>query len=138
MTSRGGRTAIRPGACLGAFLLAVAVPAWAADRSVTLKAPPDVMPGIAAMPQIDAPVDEAERRINAALKRLDGSVRKAAKHCTVEAGKAGDWGRSVEAPMRGPGFVSFVVHDGVFCGGAHPNSSTMSIVYNLKTGAPVD
>ncbi|MCJ2063863.1 DUF4163 domain-containing protein [Methylobacterium sp. J-088] len=134
--SRGGRAAIRHGAC--AVLLAMAAPAWAADRTVTLKAQPEAKADIAVMPQIDAPVDEAERRINTALKRLDGNVRKAAKQCTVGDGKPGDWGRSVETSMRGPSFVSFVIHDDSFCGGAHPNSSTMSIVYDLTTGAPVD
>ena len=40
--------------------------------------------------------------------------------------------------MRGPAFLSFVIADNSFCGGAHPNSGTMAIVYDLRTGAPVD
>jgi hypothetical protein len=41
-------------------------------------------------------------------------------------------------PMRGPGYISFVITDNLYCGGAHPDASTMSIVYDLRTGAPVD
>ena len=40
--------------------------------------------------------------------------------------------------MRGPGFISYVITDNVDCGGVHPSAATMSIVYDLHTGAPVD
>lgn len=40
--------------------------------------------------------------------------------------------------MQGPGYVSFVINDDAFCGGAHPSTATMSIVYDLRTGTPVD
>ena len=122
----------------GALLLTLAGPAMAADRVVTLKAQPDLKPGLAAMPQIDTPADEAEQRINAALRRLDGSVRKAASACRVEGGPQSSWTRSVATSMHGPRFLSFVMVDDAFCGGAHPNVGTMSIVYDLTTGAPVD
>jgi hypothetical protein len=86
------------------------------------------------MPQIADPVDDAERRINAALKRLDGTVLKASAGC-----KGGDWQRSIDVPMRGPGFLSLVVTDAFYCKGtAHPDSGTMSIVYDLTSGRPVD
>jgi hypothetical protein len=89
---------------------------------------------IAAMPQIADPADDAERRINAAVKRLDVSVGKAARAC-----KGGDWERSIDVPMRGPGFLSFAVTDSWMCeGAAHPDSATFSIVYDLVTGRPVD
>ena len=108
--------------------------ALAADRAVSLVTPPPVHKDIAAMPQIVSPVDDAERRINAALKRLDASVSKAAKDCTGDG-----WERSVQAPMAGPGFLSLTVTDSVFCeGNAHPDSGTFSIVYDLASGKPVD
>jgi hypothetical protein len=108
--------------------------AFAADRAVTLTVPPPAQKDIAAMPQIADPTDDAERRINAALKQLDRKVLGAAKDC-----QGGDWQRTVEAPMRGPGFLSLTVTDAVFCAGnAHPSSSTFSIVYDLATGRPVD
>jgi hypothetical protein len=106
----------------------------AADRAVHLMVPPPVLKDIAAMPLIADPADDAERRINAALKRLDLNVLRASSDC-----KGGDWTRSVDAPMRGPGFLSLTVTDSVFCeGNAHPDSGTFSIVYDLATGKPVD
>jgi hypothetical protein len=132
------RRASRRIGCLGAVLLGLAAPAQAGDGPVVLKAPSDASPGIAAMPQIAAPADEAERRINAALKRLDARALKAEQACKDQGGKNSSWERTVQAPMRGPRFLSFVIFDSGFCGGAHPNSGTMSIVYDLTTGAPVD
>jgi hypothetical protein len=110
----------------------------AADRHVHLRVPPPVRANIASMPQIIDPADAAENRINAALNRLDATVRKAADDCKDMSGKPGDWERSIDVPMRGPGYISFVITDNVYCGGAHPNISTMSIVYDLQTGNPVD
>jgi hypothetical protein len=108
--------------------------ALAADRAVHLVVPPPVHKDIAAMPQIADPADDAERRINAALKRLDLNVLKAFRDC-----KGGGWERSVDVPMRGPGFLSLTITDSVYCdGNAHPDSGTFSIVYDLATGKPVD
>jgi hypothetical protein len=123
---------------LAALLTALAVPTQAADRAVRLQVPPEIGRGIAAMPQILDPADEAERRINTGLRRLDGSVRKAAAACKTEGGANSSWERSVDAPMRGPRFLSFAIVDNAFCGGAHPNVSTKAIVYDLSTGVPVD
>ena len=130
------RAALHYGLCAGALVLAG--PALGADRPVTLTKPADLKPGLAAMPQIDAPADEPERQINAALRRLNGSVRKAAAECKAEGGVHSSWERYIEVPMRGPRFLSLAIVDNAFCGGAHPNVGTMSIVYDLTTGAPVD
>jgi hypothetical protein len=108
--------------------------ALAADRAVHLVVPPPVRKDIASLPEIADPADDAERRINAALKRLDRNVLKASRTC-----KGGGWARSVEVPMSGPGFLSLTITDSVYCeGNAHPDSGTMSIVYDLTTGKPVD
>ncbi len=120
-----------------AAILLVAAAAQAADRAVHLSVPPPVRRGIAAMPQITDPADAAERKINAAVRRFDTSVRKAAGECRSD-GKPGDWGRTVDATMRGPGFLSFVINDNYDCGGAYPNTGSISIVYDLQTGNPVD
>ena len=122
----------------GTLLVSALACAQAADRMVRLQTPPEVVKGLAAMPSIAEPGDEAERKINAALSRLDASARKAAAECKTDAGKDSSWERSVQVPMRGPRFISYEVVDDTFCGGAHPNTSTMSIVYDLTTGAPVD
>ena len=90
--------------------------ALAADRAVHLVVPPPLHKDLAAMPQITDPADDAERRINAALKRLDRSVLKASRDC-----KGDDWSRSVDVPMSGPGFLSLTITDSVYCeGNAHP------------------
>jgi hypothetical protein len=116
-----------------ACLLAAPISA-AAERAVTLATPGPVRGNIAAMPQIADPSDEAERRINAALQRLDINVLKAADDC-----KGGDWTRVVDAPMRGPGFLSLVITDSYSCDdAAHPDASTASIVYDLASGKPVN
>jgi hypothetical protein len=110
----------------------------AADRRVHFQVPPPLRQGLASMPLIADPADAAENRINTALRRLDAAVRKAAGNCKGNDGNAGDWERSVDVPMRGPGYLSFVITDSAFCGGAHPDVATMSIVYDLRTGSPVD
>jgi hypothetical protein len=126
----------------GCFAAALAHGADAADRVVTMITPSPVAKGVAAMPRIAGPVDAAERRINVAVRQLDGSVAKAAAECRRDAeGPAApdaDWSRQVEVTMAGPRYLSYVITDDAFCGGAHPATGTMSIVYDLGTGRPVD
>ena len=123
---------------LAAIGLVLGFAAKAADRTVRLQNPPPVRKEAAAMPLIADPSDDAERRINAALKRLDATLRKAIAGCKGSDGAPGDWERKVEPTMRGPGYLSFVIKDMSFCGGPYPPSGTMSIVYDLRTGYPVD
>ena len=130
-------TAFRIGALAAAFLGMLGC-AHGASRVVTLQSPAPVAKAIAAMPLIVSPIDDAERRINEAVSRFDSNVRKAAAQCRKDGRGNYDWSRSVDATMRGPGFLSFVITDNAFCGGAHPNSSTQAIVYDLSTGKPVD
>jgi len=116
--------------------------ARSASPDLVLIRPPRIAKDIAAMPQIAHPADDAQRRINAALKRLDTAVAVAAPDCRKDAqgpdAAAAYWARKVDAPMAGPGYLSIVITDDAFCGGAHPNTATMSIVYDLRTGRPVD
>jgi hypothetical protein len=114
------------------------LPATAAGSTLQLQSPPPVAKEAVAMPLIANPSDDAERRINAALKRLDANLRKAIRDCKGHDGAPGDWVRKVEPTMRGPGYLSYVIRDMSFCGGAYPPSGTMAIVYDLETGAPVD
>ena len=123
---------------LSALMLAGTAGAEAADRPVRLTVPPDLGKDLSAMPPIAGPVDAAETAINAALRRLDGKVVKAAAECRSDGGKNAWWERHVDAAMRGPRFLSYAVTDNVFCGGAHPSVGTWSIVYDLTSGAPVD
>lgn len=123
---------------LAAILVLASLSAQAAGRPVRLQVLPEVAKGVAAMPRILEPADEAERRINTALQRLDAKVGKAATECRNEGGSSSWWERNIDATMRGPRYLSFEIVDSVFCGGAHPNASTMAIVYDLTTGDPVD
>lgn len=129
---------MRHAAKLAALMLAASAPAGAADRPVRLTVPPDLAKDLSAMPPIAGPVDQAEIAINAALRRLDAKAVKAAAECRSDGGKNAGWERHVDAALRGPRFLSYAVTDNVFCGGAHPNVSTWSIVYDLTSGAPVD
>ena len=120
-------------ACTLAAALLIGVPARAADRVVQMTHPAPLRPDFAAIPEIADPVDAAEQAINAAVRRLD-KVGIAAV-CT---GKRNSWERSVETTMHGPRFLSFVVHDDIYCGGAHPDEAAYAIVYDLSSGRPVD
>jgi hypothetical protein len=118
--------------------LPVGFPARAADRPVKLLVPPPIADAAAAMPLIVDPMDDAERSINVAVRRFDASLRKYTAECKLGDGTPGSVSREVAAPMRGPGYLSFVIRDTVFCGGPYPSAGTMSIVYDLRTGKPVD
>jgi hypothetical protein len=119
----------------------ISAAAQAADRPVKLVVPPPVAKDAAAMPLIADPQDAAENKINAALARLDGNLKRGMADCASSAKESKarwSWQRSVDATMRGPGFLSFAITDLSDCGGAHPNVGVMSIVYDLTTGSPVD
>jgi hypothetical protein len=105
---------------------------------VRVQSPPDVAKDLGAMPRVVPARDEAERKINSAVARLDSSARKAAAACRKEGRGRSWWERSISVSMRGPRFISYDITDNVFCGGAHPSVGTMAIVYDLTTGAPVD
>lgn len=123
---------------IAAALTLAAAPAWAADGRVTLSVPPPVSPGIAAMPLLAHPANAAERRVNGALRQLDGAVRKAWAGCRDPSVHDPYWKRTVDVPMRGPRFLSVVVTEDLDCGAAHPYADTWAVVYDLRTGRPVD
>jgi hypothetical protein len=111
----------------------------AAERIVNLQKPPALGKDQDAYPRIASPADDAERKINAAVARLDARLAKSARECRNDAGpNGGDWSRTIKATMRGPRYLSYEVTDNFYCGGAHPNVGDTAIVYDLKTGAPVD
>ncbi len=131
-------TSVRRIVVFATAAISFALPARASNRTVQLMNPPPVAEDAAAMPLIASPSDEAERRINAALKRLDANLTKAIRACKGQDGAPGGWERKVEPTMRGPRYLSYVIRDMSFCGGPYPPAGTMSIVYDLQTGTPVD
>jgi len=111
--------------------------AVADDAVVSFAKAPAVRKGVAAYPRLVG-ADPIIARINAALAKGDGRVRKGAKECFDDGKGQADWSRTVDVTMKGPRFVSYVSHDEYFCGGAYPDVSTMALVYDLSTGIPVD
>ena len=88
----------------------------------------------ARLPRLSSPATPATARINAAFDKLDARWSGFMRDCP----KDGETARSVQVTMNGPQFFSVVVNEEESCGGAHPDSSTLALVYDVSTGKPVD
>lgn len=123
------------------LLVASVGQAYAGNDSgaIRLSKPKSVMRDVAAFPRIAAGAEPATiARINKALTQADGRVRKAARDCRQADRKHAHWTRKVSVPMQGPRYVSLIATDDYFCGGAHPNSSTVALVFDLDNGTLAD
>ncbi len=109
--------------------------AQAANADISLTSPAPLAKDVAAFPKLAAH-DATADKINAALLKLDDRVRKARADCVTS--KDAEWSRSIEVTMRGPRYLSYLVSDSLFCGGAHPDAASFALVYDLTTGNPVD
>lgn len=126
--------------CL-AFLAASVSQARAGNDSgaVQIRKLPPVISNVAAFPRLVAGAEPAiVERINKVLAPGDSRVRSAAKECLRAGRKRSDWSRKVFVTMQGPRYVSLIASDDYFCGGAHPDTSTMALVFDLNTGGLVD
>lgn len=108
--------------------------------------------GVDAWPLITSPINPATRRVNSALMLLNQKLASSLNQCDSDylrwlnlvGGSAdqqsgsGDWLRIVEITMTGPRYVSLVATQEVFCGGAHPDSNRISMVFDLASGNPVN
>jgi hypothetical protein len=136
--------------CLLAFLM----PSNAAlDGGLKVEPVKQLRKGVDAWPLIVNPGNAAEQRVNATLTRLNLRLTQALHNCDAGAlesikqtGDAAgprdkvseDWSRKVVVTMQGPRFLSLVATDEyVNCGGAHPDSDTMAMVFDMTTGTPV-
>jgi hypothetical protein len=122
-------------------LLAFSAAAEAADGPVQLKPSATIAKGVAAFPRIvTTPDDKAAQRINQALDKRDVQAKNEIKDCRSNVSKASDadYERTVTVTMRGPRYLSFLANDSADCGGAHPDTSDMALVYDLGTGSPVN
>lgn len=90
-----------------------------------------------ALPRVAADTPEA-REINAYLDRIDVGDRAERADCLAAGGDNVEWGRSVEAPMTGPRFVSVLLTTGYYCGGAHPSWGQKSLTFDLESGRLAD
>ncbi|HUO91953.1 MAG TPA: hypothetical protein VMU22_03485 [Rhizomicrobium sp.] len=117
--------------CLAALAVSSAV---FAGSPVQLQAGPPFAKANARLPRIVSPATPATARINAAFDKLDARWAEFMRGCP----KGGETGRIVAVTMTGPQYFSVVVSDSEDCGGAHPDASTLALVYDLSTGKPVD
>jgi hypothetical protein len=96
----------------------------------------------AAEQNVNATLNQLNERMANTLKDCDGSYRDWAKQVdqplTGKNAVEGDWERKITVTMTGPRFVGMVAIDSVFCGGAHPDSDTLAIVFDLTTGGPMN
>jgi hypothetical protein len=104
-------------------------------------------------PMIAEAKTPAELRVNATLTRLNARLGRSVRECDAgyraalkdmgalakdQAPVEQDWTRTLEVTMRGPRYLSMVVTDSADCGGAHPNSGQMALVFDMTTGTPVN
>lgn len=111
--------------------------------------------GVDAWPLLVNPSNPSEQKVNSTLTSLNLRLTKALSDCdagTLEnmkssgrprkdwaAAAADDWSRNVLVTMQGPRFLSLLATDEyVSCGGAHPGSDTMAMVFDMTTGTPVN
>ncbi len=139
---------------LFAFLMPGSLALAQAQDSVSLEPMKQLRRGVDAWPLIDHASTPAEQHVNALLNRLNKSMAGSLKDCDANyrdsakqldqplTGKSAvghDWERTIMVTMTGPRFLSIVAIDGfVFCGGAHPDSDTLAMVFDLTTGKPVN
>jgi hypothetical protein len=137
------------------FITSATTPVLAQASTLKVEPGKPLRKGVDAWPLIVNPANPAEQKVNATLTRLNLSLTKALTECDAAAladmkqshtpqkdwpgALAEDWSRKVEVTMQGPQFFSLVATDEyVHCGGAHPNSDTMAMVFDMTTGTPVN
>lgn len=86
------------------------------------------------LPRITSPMNAATRRINSSLGLADRAFDDVAANCDPHP----DVSRKVAVTARGPALLAFVTTDETYCGGAYPNTGTLALVFDLKSGRFVD
>jgi hypothetical protein len=104
-----------------------------------LRFSPDIAEDFPALPRMTGDASQA-REINAALDRVDADHRSFRADCLTMKPRNDNvfWSRSVEAPMTGPRFVSILISQGDYCGGAHPSWGRTPLAFDLETGRLID
>jgi len=93
----------------------------------------------AVMTKVNLDSDRANAALQIPLRHCDIDYRKWSAMMTpaVQAHAEGDWKRIVRVTMKGPRYLSILITDQTFCGGAHPNFSQTALVYDLTDGSAV-
>ncbi len=129
------------------------IPPTTGAGTIQIEPVKELRKGVDMWPLIVNPGNAAEQRVNATLTKLNNRLTQALKVCDagiLEQSKqmddtakgkdptSDDWSRKVQVTMKGPRFLSLVATDESFCGGAHPDSGQMALVFDMTTGAPVN
>jgi hypothetical protein len=138
--------------CAAAVLLVACVCRGQA-QTVDLAPITQLRKGVDAWPMLRHANSPSQQRVNATLEHLNQRLVVALKECdagyteslgtittnrSTQAPVSQDWTRTIEVTMQGPRYLSMVASDEADCGGVHPNSSRMAMVFDLTTGAPVN
>lgn len=110
--------------------------------------------GVDAWPLIAEPKTPGTQRINATLSQMNRELKASIRECDAnyrawaqqtgqylhgKSSVSNDWIHTIRVTMTGPRFLSLVARDDYrFCGGAHPDSGTAAVLFDLSTGNPVD
>ena len=82
--------------------------------------------------------DPAAKRINAILQRSEDRLLAAMQDCARTSPVRRDpnkgWERRVWVASHGPRYLSLIADSMVYCGGAHPDSDTLALVFDLRDG----
>lgn len=123
---------------LSAFFIVLAPLAWAGDASPLLRKTPNLAKNAEALPMLVGKT-KAIAKINRALRAANRQQLKDMADCLRDSPQDGYWWeQSVNAPLLGARFVSFLNHGNVSCGGAHANFIMDSLVFDLNTGERAD
>ena len=120
-------------AILVAIAATVGGPAHAAGP-VRLKPMPPIVKGIAAFPRVVGGTSrKTAERVNRALATAEQGLG-----CTDHSGPNTYWNRRTFASMRGPRYLSLRAYDDFYCGGPYPDTDQVTLVFDLRIGAPID
>lgn len=123
---------------LAVFILLTAAPASASDVPPLQRATPNLAKDAEGFPTLVGKT-RAIARINRALRAANGKRLKEIQDCGRGLPPDGSWWeQSVDTPLLGARFVSFFAHGNAFCGGAHPGFIMDPLVFDLRTGKPVN
>jgi hypothetical protein len=112
--------------------------ASAASAPLKLRKTPNLAKNAEAYPTLVG-ATPAIAKINRALQAANAKQRDDMKDCRRDAPQDGYWWeQSVDAPLIGAHFVSLLSQGNMSCGGAHPNFIAEALVFDLRTGEPVD
>lgn len=121
------------------------------NRIVQLSSIRQMNKGADLLPLILNPRSEAELKINAVLRGRNGAAHDDLVQCDLDWRQWAEaqnvhanrnlhaaWLRRVRISMVGPRYLSFLITITAICNGSYPMNSREALVFDMKTGEPVD